>query len=43
MSEMAAMGPVFCGMELRHETGVASHQAKRIPCRGPLGLVKKPV
>ena len=38
MPEMAAMGPVFRGVELRHETGVASHQAKRIPYCGLLAF-----
>ena len=32
------MGPVFRGAELRYEIDVASHQAKRIPRRGPLGF-----
>lgn len=36
--EMAAMGPVFRGMELRHEIDVASYQAKRIPCRESLAF-----
>ena len=46
MPEMAAMGPVFRGVELRYEIDVASYQAKRIPCRGPIGfsgVVKKSV
>lgn len=38
MPEMAAMGPVFRGVELRHEIDVASHQAKRIPYCGPLAF-----
>ena len=38
MPGMAAMGPVFRGMELRHETDAASHQAKCIPCRRPLAF-----
>ena len=38
MPEMAARGPVFHGVELRHEVDVASHQAKRIPCREPLAF-----
>lgn len=38
MPEMAAMGPVFRGVELRHEIDVASYQAKRISCREPLAL-----
>ena len=32
------MGPVFRGAELRYEIDVVSHQAKRIPCRAPLGF-----
>lgn len=38
MPEMAAMGPVFRGVELRHEIDVASHQAQRIPYCGPLAF-----
>lgn len=38
MPEMTAMGPVFRGVELRHEIDVASYQAKRIPCREPLAF-----
>ena len=38
MPEMAAMGPVFRGVELRHEIDAASYQAKRIPCREPLAF-----
>ena len=38
MPEMAARGPVFRGVELRHEIDIASHQAKRIPCREPLAF-----
>ena len=38
MPGMATMGPVFRGAELRYEIDVASHQAKRIPRRGPLGF-----
>lgn len=38
MPEMTAMGPVFRGVELRHEIDVASYQAKRIPYRGPIGF-----
>ena len=38
MPGMAAMGPVFRGVEHRHEIDVASHQAKRIPCREPLAF-----
>lgn len=38
MPEMTAMGPVFRGVELRHEIDVASYQAKRIPCCGSIGF-----
>ena len=38
MPEMTAMGPVFRGVELRHEIDVASYQAQRIPCREPLAF-----
>ena len=38
MPEMAAMGPVFRGVELRYKIDVASHQAQRIPCRGPIAF-----
>ena len=38
MPGMAAMGPVFRGVELRHEIDVASHQAQRIPYCGPLAF-----
>ena len=38
MPGMATMGPVFRGAELRYEIDVVSHQAKRIPCRAPLGF-----
>ena len=38
MPEMAAMGPVFHGVELRHEIDVASYQAKRISCREPFAF-----
>ena len=38
MPGMVTMGPVFRGAELRYEIDVVSHQAKRIPCRAPLGF-----
>lgn len=38
MPGMATRGPVFRGVELRHETDAASHQAKCIPCRRSLAF-----
>ena len=38
MPEMAVRGPVFRGVELRHEIDVASYQAQRISCREPLAF-----
>lgn len=40
MPGMAARGPVFRGVELRHEIDVASHQAQRIPYCGPLPFLE---